>query len=146
MVNDYGCNMKLLKFGPVLIISALLLACGNGHPRLMSMSVSPSTATVSMQPAMMSTMMGTMAGTMTFTAMGQFSNNTSRMLTRADGLTWASSNNMIATVDMNGMATCVSAGTVQITASVPVSTSMMMGMNMQSNSSAMSATATLTCM
>lgn len=139
--------MKFLRFGPVLIISALLLACGNGHPRLMSMSVSPSTATVSMQPAMMgTTMMGAGAGTMGFTAMGQFSNNTSRMLTRADGLTWASSNNMIAMVDMNGMATCVSAGTVQITASVPVSTSMMMGMNMQSNSSAMSAMATLTCM
>src|SRR5579884_1883318 len=144
--------MKYLKVGPVLMVAVLLLACGSDHPRLMSMSVSPSTASVSMTSTTMgSNMMGSMMGnstmgTMSFSAMGRFSNNTTRTLTSADGLTWASMNNMIATINMNGMATCVSPGRVTIVASVPVSMSMMMGMNMQNTSSMMTGTATLTCM
>lgn len=139
--------MRYLRFAPLLIMVTLLLACGNDHPnvsKLMSVAVSPSTATVSMRGSMLS--MGSSMGTMTFTAIGKFDNNSSRMLSRTDGLTWMSTNTMIATIDMNGVATCVSAGVVRITASVPVSMTMIMNKNSQSATAMVSGTATLTCM
>lgn len=135
--------MKSLQCGAVLIIAALLLSCGNDHPKLMSIAVSPTTATVSMGSSMPAMTMPSV----TFVAMGKFSNGSSRQLSQADGLKWMSANTMIAAVDMNGVAACVAAGVVTITAQVPVSGTMMVGgMSAQPTASLTSGTASLTCM
>jgi hypothetical protein len=135
--------MKSLQCGAVLIIAVLLLSCGNDHPKLMSIAVSPATATVSTGNSMPAMNMPSM----TFVAMGKFSNGSTRQLSQADGLKWVSANTMVATVDMNGVATCVAAGVVTITAQVPVNVTMMVGgMSAQPTASTMSGTASLTCM
>src|SRR5215467_16266752 len=115
--------------GMIAVLISLLgcIYCGSGSQRLMSIAVSPGTATV------MSLM-----GTVQFTAMGTFSNNTTQMVTSSNGLTWMSSNTTIATINSSGTAQCLMAGgPVTITASIPLamgSTAMIKG------------TAVLTCM
>lgn len=133
--------MKYVHCLVILIIAMLLLSCGNSHPKLMSIAVTPSTVTASMGSSMGSSM-----PTVTFTAIGKFDDGTSRMLSPTEGLTWMSASAMIATIDMNGVATCASTGVVMITAKLPVTTTMMAGMATQPTTSTISGTATLTCM
>jgi len=51
-----------------------------------------------------------------FTAMGYFSDGSSNSLTPANGLVWSSSNPGVATINSNGVATGLNAGTTTITA------------------------------
>jgi uncharacterized protein YjdB len=117
----------LLGMLAVLILLLGCIYCGSGSNRLMSIAVSPATATA-MSPT----------GTVQFTAMGKFSNNTTQMMTSSNSFTWMSSNTTIATINSSGMAQCMMAGgAVTITASVP----MAMGSTLM-----IKGTAVLTCM
>src|SRR5262249_56360769 len=66
---------------PAFAASLFLIAigCGAGHPNLTSVTVTPQSATTTLQ------------GQVGFTAMGNFSNHSSRELTQADGLSWRTS-------------------------------------------------------
>jgi len=128
-------NLKTLH-GMIAVLISLLgcIYCGTGGQRVMSVAMSPGTATVMSM------------GTVQFTAMGTFSNNMKQMLTSSNGLTFMSSNTTIATINSSGMAQCLMAGggPVTITASIPIamgSTSMMMG-----STAMIQGTAVLTCM
>jgi uncharacterized protein YjdB len=92
------------------MIAALLVACGAGDPRLTSIAVSPSSATAS----------SSLQGQVGFSATGTFSDHASRELHLADGLAWTSSKTVVATIDDTGEATCVSPGSVPITATAPL--------------------------
>lgn len=120
-----------------LIPAALLLAagCGAGHPNLTTVTVSPSSATATSSPQ----------GDVVFTATGSFTNSTSRELTVADGLTWSSSNTAIATVNDNGSASCLAAGSVTITAQAPVNLQITVNNGVSNTSSNVTGTATLNC-
>ena len=97
-----------MKYLPsVLLALALCIGCGAGHPNLKSITVTPGSATASTQ------------GSVGFTATGIFTDNSSRTLTPADGLSWRSSNPAIASIDDAGLASCNAAGSVTITASAP---------------------------
>lgn len=72
---------------------------------LVSIAVSPDPVTVNV------------GDTITFTANGTFSDGNSRPLNQADGLTWVSSDDTVATVNATGEVTGMAAGSVQITAS-----------------------------
>ena len=85
-----------------LLLAALLIACGAGHPRLTSVAVSPTSATASSSPQ----------GQVGFTATGTFTDRASRELHLADGLEWKSSNTVVATIDDTGEATCLAPGSV----------------------------------
>src|SRR5207247_10456055 len=80
--------MKYLPFTLLLMAAAMLIACGEGHPRLTSIAVSPSSATASSSPK----------GEVGFTATGTFTDHTSRELHLADGLEWKSSSTVVATI------------------------------------------------
>ena len=114
---------------------ALLAACGAGHPRITSIIVSPATATAVVNSN----------ATVSFTATANFSNNTSRQLTQADGLTWKSSNNAIAGINGDGTATCIAVGTATITASAPSQLMVTVGTQFTNNSPMVNGTATLNC-
>ena len=133
--------MKGLYLGFVAGMLGLLLGCGNSHPRLMSIVVSPSTAVV---------MMSSSRPMVTFTAMGRFDNNTTRVLTAADGVTWTSSDTTVAAIAMNGMATCMMPGVTNIKATMLTSAtnagSMSMGMGTTTMLSTLTGMAALTCM
>jgi hypothetical protein len=101
-------HLKLSIF-PTLAGLFLLLGCGAGHPTLTSVSVTPSTATAQI----------TTQGGVGYTATGTFSDHSSRTLTQADGLTWATSNGLVAGISDSGTATCVRAGVVSVTATAP---------------------------
>src|SRR5215471_10749536 len=100
--------MKYL-FPSLILSAAVLIGCGAGHPNLTSMVVAPATATANSSPQT----------TVGFTATGKFSNNTSRALTAADGLSWRTSNTAVASIDDLGLATCQALGSVMVTASAP---------------------------
>jgi Bacterial Ig-like domain (group 2) len=113
--NDSGfvlpgeAAMKKLQLMLALGAAVVLWSCGNGSAKLQHVMVSPamtSAATIPAQPVQ-------------FTAQGTFNNNTTRPLTLADGIVWTSSNARIARVDGIGIATCVSPGSVAITATAP---------------------------
>jgi len=97
-----------MKYLPVVLLMLILsVACGAGHPNLKTLTVTPVSATASTQ------------GSVGFTATGTFSDNSSRTITPADGLSWRSSNTAVASINDVGMASCNAAGTVTITASAP---------------------------
>lgn len=101
--------MKKVQLMLAVFAAVALWSCGNGSAKLQHVMVSPamtSAATIPAQPVQ-------------FTAQGTFNNNTTRALTLADGIVWSSSNARIATVDGTGVATCVSPGSVAITATAP---------------------------
>jgi len=127
--------MKYLPFTLLLMAAAMLIACGAGHPRLTSIAVSPSSATASSSPQ----------GEVGFTATGTFTDHTSRELHLADGLEWKSSNTVVATIDDTGEATCVSPGSVTITATAPADLQITVSNGVQNTSPKVSGTATLNC-
>jgi len=94
--------MKYLHFALAAMLFALI-GCGAGHPNLTSITVTPQTATSPLQ------------GQVGYPAMGNFSDNSSRELTQADGLSWRTST-AGATIGSTGEATCLGPGTVTVTA------------------------------
>lgn len=104
--------MKCVQIACVLVVVTVLFGCGNGSPKLMRVSVSPMTASGS----------SSMREQVRFTAVGQFNDNSIRMLGAADGLHWISGNTTVAMIDMNGTATCMNPGSAQITATATTST------------------------
>jgi methionine-rich copper-binding protein CopC len=118
----------------VLFIAAFLTGCGAGHPNLKSISVSPDTANSALNQNVV------------FTANGIFTDNSSRNLTLADGLSWKTSNNAIATINGNtGSATCVAPGTVTVTATAPVNLQITVNNGVSNTSTNVSGTGTLNC-
>lgn len=137
--------MKRVGMLSVVVASLFSFGCGNGSPQLTRVSVTP---------VMASTTMGKQVR---FSAMGQFDNNTSRMLGAADALQWTSGNAAVATIDQSGVATCVSMGTAPITATAAVATQKVVSSNGSTTMSSgvaknvmasptVSGVATLTCM
>jgi hypothetical protein len=132
--------MKYVRFAPIVSILAVLLfavalaGCGAGHPTISSISVSPQKANGTVN-----------AGPVVFTATGNFTNNTNRQLTVADGLDWKTSNGAVATIDNEGSAQCKNMGTVTITATAPANLTVTVGTGINNTSSKVSGTAQLTC-
>jgi hypothetical protein len=124
---------SLLTFS-ALFIAVALAGCGSGHPNLKTIAVSPNPAT------------GTVGQNVVFTALGLFVNNSSRNLTTADGLSWQTSNNAIATINGNtGSATCVSSGTVTVTATAPKNLQITVNNGISNTSTNINGSATLNC-
>lgn len=114
---------------------AVLLACGAGHPTIVSVQVSPQSASATAP-----------GGEVGFTASGTFTNNQSRELTAADGLKWSTSDATIASIGSNtGQATCNASGTVTITAQAPANLTFTIDNGFQQSSNNVSGTATLQC-
>lgn len=129
-------NHLQLSIFPTLAGLFLLLGCGAGHPTLTSVSVTPSTATAQI----------TTQGGVGYTATGTFSDHSSRTLTQADGLTWATSNGLVAGISDSGTATCVRAGVVSVTATAPSNLTITVTNTVTNTSPKVSGTASLTCM
>jgi hypothetical protein len=126
--------MKLSLPVLVMFIAAVLVGCGAGHPNLKSISVSPTTANASPNEDVV------------FTANGIFTNNSSRDLTLADGLSWKTSNTAIATINGNtGSATCVAPGSVTVTATAPENLQITINNGISNTSTNVSGSATLNC-
>jgi len=99
--------MKATATALTLVLGSLLLGCGVLSPNLTSISVSPRTATAA----------ASSHGTVAFSAVGTFSDQSSRTLTQADGLTWSTASNSVATINATGTATCMTPDAVTVTAS-----------------------------
>jgi hypothetical protein len=133
-------HMKCVRFAPLvslialLFFAAVLAGCGAGHPTISSITVSPQKANGTVN-----------AGPVVFTATGNFTNNTNRQLTVADGLDWKTSNSGIATVDNEGSAQCKNFGSVTITATAPANLTVTVGSGINNTSMNVSGTAQLTC-
>jgi hypothetical protein len=123
---------------PVLILIAcaalaMLLACGGSSDTIQSVQVSPQQAQGNAPN-----------GAVNFTATGTFKNNQSRLLTSQDGLMWSSSNATVATINsLTGQATCLTAGSTIVTASVPSDLTFQVGGHGSSNT--VTGTASLQC-
>jgi hypothetical protein len=101
--------MRHLVIALVCTALALFSACGGSSNTIKSVQVSPQDAQGNAPN-----------GTVGFTANGTFENGQSRLLTSQDGLAWSSSNIVIATINpATGQATCLTDGTVTITAGAP---------------------------
>ena len=128
--------MKSYLLGALtLAVIAVLFGCGAGHAKLSQIMVSPTAAAVTNSN-----------GTATYTATGKFDNNSSRQLTRADGLTWATSNTAVATIEDSGTATCVGHGVVTVKATAPVDLTITISNTIDNTSPKVSGTASLNCM
>jgi len=118
----------------VTFFAALGMGCGAGHPNLMTISVSPNTASAALNEDVV------------FTATGNFTNNTSRDLTVVDGLSWSTSNNAIATINGNtGSATCIAAGSVNVIAKAPQNLQITVNNGINNTSPTVTGSATLNC-
>jgi hypothetical protein len=124
--------MKYLQFALAALLLTLLIGCGAGHPNLTSITVSPQSATSPLQ------------GQVGFTAMGNFSDKSSRELTRADGLSWRTST-AGATIGSTGEATCLGPGTLTVTASAPENLQLTVNNGVSNTATTVRATATLIC-
>ena len=114
---------------------AVLMACGAGHPTIVSLQVNPQSATATAP-----------GGEVGFTATGTFTNNKSRELTAADGLKWSTSDTNIASIGSNtGQATCNASGMVTITAQAPADLTFTVNNGVHNESQNVSGTATLQC-
>ena len=129
-------NSKLTLLVLALLASLLLAGCGAGHPTLTSITVTPSSATASIATR----------GSVGYTATGMFSDHSSRELTQADGLTWATANGQIAGISDSGMASCVRAGVVTVTASAPSNLTITITNTVTNTSPKVTGSAALTCM
>ena len=129
-------NSKLTLLVLALLASLLLAGCGAGHPTLTGITVTPSSATASIATR----------GSVGYTATGMFSNHSSRQLTQADGLTWATANGQIAGISDSGMATCVRAGVVTVTATAPTNLTITVTTTVTNTSPKVTGSAALTCM
>jgi len=126
--------MKTAFLALVTFIAAIVIGCGAGHPNLKSIFVSPTTANAALHEDVV------------FTAMGNFTNNSSRDLTLADGLSWKTSNNAIATINGNtGSATCVASGSVTVTATAPQNLQITINNGVSNTSTNVSGSGTLNC-
>ena len=121
------------------LVALVGIGCGAGHPNVTSITVTPQTATTTSNPQ----------GQVGYTAMGNFSNHTSRELSQADGLSWKTSPTMTgtvaATIGSTGEATCSVPGTVTVTASAPQNLSFTVSNGVMNTSMTVSGTAMLTC-
>lgn len=123
-----------MKYLPFLLLSLVFgLACGAGHPNLKSITVTPISATATTQ------------GSVGFTATGTFSDNSSRALTPADGLSWSSSNSPVASIDDVGLASCENLGTVTVTASAPQNLQITVNNGISNTAATIRGSGTLTC-
>ena len=129
-------NSKLTLLVLALLASLLLAGCGAGHPTLTGITVTPSSATASIATR----------GSVGYTAPGMFSDHSSRELTQADGLTWATANGQIAGISDSGMATCVRAGVVTVTATAPTNLTITVTTTVTNTSPKVTGSAALTCM
>jgi len=131
--------MKYLQLVLAALVAVALIGCGAGHANLTSITVSPQSATTTSNPQ----------GQVGFTAMGNFSNHTSRELSQVDGLSWKTSPTMAgtvaATIGSTGEATCSAPGTVTVTASAPQNLSFTVNNGVQNTSMTVSGTAMLIC-
>ncbi len=119
----------------ICTFAAAWIACGAGHPTIRSITVGPQTATSTVSPPT----------DVQFTATATFTNNSSRELTLADGLSWSSSNTGVATLSTNGSATCISVGQVTVTATAPADLNLTVNNGVNNTSPNVTGTATLTC-
>jgi hypothetical protein len=127
--------MKYLSTLLACAAIAVLMACGAGHPTIVSLQVNPQTASATAP-----------GGEVGFTATGTFTNNKSRELTAVDGLKWSTSDSTIASIGSNtGQATCNASGTVTITAKAPADLTFEINNGVHNESSNVSGTATLQC-
>ncbi len=129
-----------MKHRPLQLLSIAALAvtwvaCGAGHPTITHLAISPATASSAVSPP----------SDVVFTANATFSNNTNRELTVADGLTWASSNTSLATINDNGSATCKGVGQVTITGTAPTELNITVNNGVDNTSPKINGTAQLTC-
>ncbi len=123
-----------MKYLPLLLfLLAFAVACGAGHPNLKTITVTPATASASLQ------------GSVGFSATGIFTNNTSSMLTPADGLSWRSSNPAVASIDDAGLASCNAPGSVTITASAPQNLQLTVNNGISNTAVTIRGTGALTC-
>ena len=114
---------------------AMLLACGAGHPTIVSLQVNPQSASATAP-----------GGEVGYTATGTFTNNQSRELTATDGLKWSTSDTTVASIDSNtGQATCNAAGTVTVTATAPADLTFEINNGVHNTSTNVMGTATLQC-
>ena len=114
---------------------AVLLACGAGHPTIVSVQVNPQSANATAP-----------GGEVGFTATGVFKNNQSRELNATDGLKWSTSDSTIASIDSNtGQATCNASGTVTITATVAADVTFEINNGVHNTSTNVTGTAMLQC-
>jgi hypothetical protein len=119
------CNLLVL----VVVLAVVLPGCGSGGPKLRAITIAPNAADTTSSPQ----------GQISFAATGMMSNNTTRALGSSNGLVWGSSNTTLGTINSNEVATCLTPGSVTITATAPDN------LNKGSNAPAVSATATLSC-
>lgn len=117
-------------------VAGVWIACGAGHPTITKITVAPQTGTAPISPPT----------DVQYTATATFTNNTNRELTVADGLTWSTSNNSIATISDNGSATCVAVGQVTITAQAPADLNLTVNNGINNTSPNVTGTAQLTCL
>lgn len=129
-------KFKLLHTAILSVLAGLMIGCGAGHPKIVSIAVSPATASATIVPR----------SDVQFTAQATFDNRTSRELTVADGLSWTSSNTSIATINSTGSATCLALGQVTITATAPADLSVTVSNGVQNTSTNVSGTAQLSCL
>ncbi len=98
--------MRLNKIAILLPVVLLLFGCGGGGgtppPPLVSIAVTPATASIANGTSQQ------------FTATGTFSDNSTRDISSA--VTWTSSNTGVATISSTGLATAISTGQTTITA------------------------------
>ena len=116
-------------------IAACWIACGAGHPTITAITVSPATASAPVSPPT----------DVQYTATATFTNNSSRELTVADGLTWSTSDTSLATISTNGSATCVGVGQVTVTAQAPANLNITVNNGVNNTSPNVTGTAQLTC-
>jgi hypothetical protein len=124
--------MKYFYCVLTLLLFLVAIGCGAGHPNLTSITVTPQSATSPLQ------------GQVGFTAMGNFSDHTSRELTQADGLSWRTST-AGASIGSTGEATCLGPGTVTVTASAPENLQLTINNGVQNTAPTIRGTGTLIC-
>ena len=126
--------MKPLQFILPVCAALILIGCGAGHPNLTSITVSPSTATA----------ISATHGQVGYTAQGHFSDGSSRELSQVDGLSWKTSTTA-ASIGSTGEATCLSPGTVTVTATAPENLQLTVNNGVTNTSPNVSGTAQLVC-
>jgi hypothetical protein len=124
--------MKYLYCGIAALLFLIAIGCGAGHPNLTSITVTPQSATAPLQ------------GQVGFTAMGNFSDHTSRELSQADGLSWRTST-AGASIGSTGEATCLGPGMVTVTASAPENLQLTINNGVQNTAPTIRANGTLIC-
>lgn len=129
-------KLRALQVLCIFMFVAGWIACGAGHPTITRITVTPATSTAPISPPT----------DVQFTATASFSNNTSRELTLADGLSWSSSNTSIATISTNGSASCIAVGQVTITAQAPADLNITVNNGVNNTSTNVTGTAQLSCL